>query len=165
MNSLSIVGHRISQLAQNLQRRKPKSQIIWPRRYAKVVAGPRLETSSPDSQGRALADPFSDPVADNQIMTKLSFSKLTPEEFYSGWQPFWPTRFLTWLLYLLSHIKFYHTSKYSLLWAANSGHLTGLFFFLERALAIPREMNLNDWPRDLVFSFILCIMTLVCSLM
>lgn len=42
----------------------------------------------PDSQGRAPADPFSDPVAENQIMTKLSFSKLTPEEFYSGWQPF-----------------------------------------------------------------------------
>ena len=56
------------------------------------MVGPRLETSSPESEGRAPADPCSDLVAENQIMAKLSLSKLIPKEFCSGWQPFWQTR-------------------------------------------------------------------------
>lgn len=87
MNSLRIAGHRISQWAQNWQKGELKSLrgwVIWPRRYATVVAASRLEMRSPDSQGRAPADPFSDLVAGNQIMAKLSSSKLAPEEFYSG---------------------------------------------------------------------------------
>lgn len=38
------------------------------------MAGPRLEMRSPDSQGRAPANAFSDLVAENQIMAKLSSS-------------------------------------------------------------------------------------------
>lgn len=45
------------------------------------------------------------------------------------------------MLHLLSHIKFYHTSKYSLPWAANSGHLTGLSFFLESPFKPQRDEN------------------------
>lgn len=49
------------------------------------MVGLRPETSSPDSQGRAPADPFSDLAAENHIMAKLSLSTLAPKEFYSGW--------------------------------------------------------------------------------
>lgn len=89
---------------------------MWPRSYVKIVAAPRQETRSPDSQGRVPAEPFPDRYTENQIMAKLSFSKLTAEEFYcsdgslSGKQEQKIPN-----LHLLSHIKFYYTSKYSLL--------------------------------------------------
>lgn len=95
MNSLRITGHRISQVAQNLQKGKLKSQrgqVTWPRRHARVVAGLRLDTRAPEFPATAPADPFPDLSAENQIMAELSFSKLTPEEFCFGWQPSWQTR-------------------------------------------------------------------------
>lgn len=119
MNSFRITDHRTSQLTQNLQRGILKSQrreVIWPRSYTKIVAEPRQETKSPNSQGQAPAETFSDRYAENQIMAKLSFSKLTAEEFYSlgGSLSGKQEQKIPNLLYLLSHIKFYYTSKYSL---------------------------------------------------
>lgn len=120
MDSLRITGPRTSQLAQNLQRRKLKSQrreVIWPRSYVQIVAEPRQEMKPPDYQGRAPAEPFSDWYEENQITAKLSFSKLTAEEFYSsdGSLSGKQEQKIPNLLHLLSHNKLYYTSKYSLL--------------------------------------------------
>lgn len=91
--------------------------MSWPRNYVRVVAESRQETRSPDSQGRAPTEPFSDLNVENQIMAKLSFSKLTAEESYSsgGSLSGKQEQKIPNLLHLLSHIKFYYTSKYSLL--------------------------------------------------